>query len=332
MHNTLQPLGKWDRLCSKQNIVYWAFAWAALSLFTYIFFSGSAGGVERPFWYRIFTAYFLQNVPTLVAGILCIRNGLSRRMPSGRQVWLLMGIALISYLIGNIFFSSWELVWQLNSTGSLGDPFFVIFYFCLSLAILTAITSKRVRLQMYQWSIILGIVTYAVMIAMWILKPPATSAEIATPVAVEIIQTTTSNSSKPAPTAPIIVAPSEPEVTAPGWVMFFDGIFKPYGSMLNNFYVWSDVFLLVLAVMMILGFWGGKLSNAWQFNAQAIACYYVADMWFAYAGNHVKDYQGGFTLEVFWILGAIQFAIAAGVEFEHMLARQYEAEILTKLD
>jgi hypothetical protein len=74
--------------------------------------------------------------------------------------------------------------------------------------------------------------------------------------------------------------------------------------------------------VMILGFWGGRLSNAWQVNAQAIICFYIADMWYAYAGNQIKDYQGGFMIEVFWIFGAIQFAVAASTEFEYMLARQ----------
>ncbi len=324
MLNLSQTLEKWEYLWRKQNVIYWAFGWTALSLFTYVFFSGSAQSTDRPFWYRIFTAYFLQNVPSLIAGILCIRNGLSRRMPSGSQVWLLMGIALISYLIGNIFFSSWELVWHLNSTGSLGDPFFIIFYVCLSLAMLIAITSKRVRLKMYQWAIVLGIGAYAAIIAMWILKPPATSPAEVTSAASTAAIVQTSTNSPAAATAPAITAPSEPETTAPGWVMFFDGIFKPYGTTLNSFYVWSDVVLFILAIVMILAFWGGRLSNAWQINAQAIVCYYIADMWFAYAGNHIKDYQGGFMLEVFWILGAIQFGVAAGIEFEHMLARQQD--------
>jgi hypothetical protein len=327
MLNLSQTLGKLEHLWRKQNVIYAAFGWAALSLFAYVFFSGSAQSTDRPFLYRIFTAYILQNIPSLVAGILCIRNGLSRRMPSGNQVWLLMGIALISYFIGNIFFSSWELVWHLNSTGSLGDPFFVIFYICLSLAMLIAITSKRVRLKMYQWAIILAISAYAATIAMWILKPPATSPTVETPAA--IVQTSTANQPVPAATTPIITAP-EPETTAPDWVMFFDGIFKPYGSTLNSFYVWSDVFLFALAIIMILAFWGGRLSSAWLVNAQAILCYYIADMWFAYAGNHIKDYQGGFMLEVFWILGALQFGVAAGLEFEHMLARQKD-DVVTKL-
>jgi hypothetical protein len=315
-----QVLGKWEHLWRKQNVFYWAFGWAALSLFTSILFSGSAQSTDRPLWYRIFTAYFLENIPLLIAGILCIRNGLSRRMPSGSQVWLLIGIALISYLIGNIFFCSWELVWQLNSAGSLGDPFFVIFYVCLSLAMLIAITSKRVRLKLYQWAIVMGIGVYAAMIAIWILKPPVISPSIATSAPV-IVQNSATNPLA-AITAPSITKPSEPENTAPGWVMFFDGIFKPYSSILNSFYVWSDVVLLILAIVMILAFWGGRLSKAWQINAQALLCYYIADMWLAYASNHIKDYQGGFFLEVFWILGAIQFGLSANIEFDHMLVRQ----------
>jgi hypothetical protein len=323
MLGILQKLERWEYLWRKQNVMYLAFGWSALALFTYIFFSGSAQNTDRPFLYRIFTAYILQNVPTVFAGLLCLRNGLSRRMPSGSQTWLLIGIALISYFIGNIFFSSWELVWHLNSTGSLGDPFFVIFYICLLLAMLLAIAGKRVRLNIYQWAIVLGISLYAATLLTWILKPPATSvveAESA-PAATSQVETAT------APTGTAIIAPAiEPpaaaEPEAPGWVMFFDGILKPYGQQLNTFYVWCDVVLFAMSIVMILAFWGGRLSNAWQMTAQGIMCYYIADMWFAYAGNQIADYQGGFMLEVFWILGAIQFGVAAGVEFEYMLARQ----------
>jgi hypothetical protein len=324
-----QTLERWEYLWRKQNVTYWAFAWSALSLFTYIFFSGPAHGVERPFWYRIFTAYILQNVPTIFAGLLCIRNGSSRRMLSGSQVWLLIGIALLSYAIGNIFFSSWELVWHLNSTGSLGDPFFVIFYICLLLAMFTAIVNKRVRLNIYQWAIVLGISIYAATILLWILKPPAdvaaTTVVTATSVPTSQVQTATViSAATPAPTLAAPAPAAEPTPDAPGWVMFFDRILKPYGQNLNTFYVWCDIVLFAMAIVMILAFWGGRLSNTWQFIAQAITCYYIADMWFAYAGNQIKDYQGGFMLEVFWILGAIQFGVAAGIEFEYMLARQQE--------
>jgi hypothetical protein len=315
--NLSQKISKSEHLWQKKNVVFWALIWSGLSLFTYIFFSGPPQGIERSLWYRIFTAYVLQNIPFLFAGLLCIRNGLSRRMPSGSKVWLLIGIALISYLMGNVFFSSWELVWHLNSTGSLGDPFFVIFYICLSLAMIMAIWTNKVRLRIYQWSIVIGIALYSAILVMWILKPPAVSLAPSAP-AVSQVQ----NVQPPTVTAPDSTqTASIPKTAAPEWVMFFDRIFKPYGQNLNIFYVWSDVGLFTLAAIMILAFWGGRMSNAWQVNAQAIVCFYIADMWFAYAGNQIKDYQTGFMLEAFWILGGIQFGVAAAVEFEHMLTR-----------
>jgi hypothetical protein len=329
MLNFARTLGQWEHLWRKQNIVYWAWGWSALSILVYMFFSGSPQNTDRPLWYRLLTAYVLQNIPSIVAGLLCIRNGLSRRMPSGSQVWLLMGIALISYTIGNIFFSSWELVWHLNSTGCLGDPFFCIFYVCLSLAMVIAIATRHVRLKIYQWAIVVGIALYAATLVVWILKPPAASlaATVAPATTTQVQSQPASSSAASAPSlAPESAQPAvDSKTDAPGWVMFFDGIFKPYGSTLNAFYVWCDVVLFALAAVMILAFWGGRLSRAWQINAQAIICYYIADMWFAYAGNQIKDYQGGFMLEVFWILGAIQFALAAAIEFEHMLDRQRNA-------
>lgn len=323
-----ETLERWEKFWRRQNVIYWAFGWSALSLLVYIFFSGSAQNTERPFWYRIFTAYILQNIPTLVAGLMCIRNGASSRMPSGSKVWLLIGMALLSYVVGNIFFSSWELVWHLSSTGSLGDPFFVIFYICLSLAMTTAIVSKRVWLKLYQWAIVVGITVYAATIVTWILKPPATSdtpTVTATAAPASQIQSSSISTFIATP-APDLAEPKAEASTAPAWVMFFDRILKPYGQTLNTFYVWCDVVLFALAIIMILAFWGGRMSNAWQVNAQAIICYYIADMWFAYAGNQIKDYQGGFMLEVFWILGAIQFGVAASTEFDYMMARSRSNE------
>jgi hypothetical protein len=194
------------------------------------------------------------------------------------------------------------------------------------LAILTAIASKQVRLKLYQWAIVAGIMIYAATLVMWILKPPAvsltaTEVEAAT-ASPSQPATTTGNPNTPPSPAPELPSSPEPESTAPEWVMFFDNLLKPYGQTLNSFYVWSDVVLLGLAIVMILAFWGGRLSNAWQVNAQAIICFYIADMWYAYAGNQIKDYQGGFMLEVFWVFGAVQFAVAAAVEFEHMLERR----------
>jgi hypothetical protein len=316
MSNLLQPLSRLEHLLQKKNIVRWAIIFSSISLFFYLFFSGPMQGVERPIWYRIST-FILQDLALIGAGVLCFRNGFSKQMPSGSQVWLLIGVALFSFLIGNLFFGLWELLWHLNPVGSLGDPFFVIFYIFLSLGMIVALVSKQIKLKIYQWSIVAGITTYAAVMAMWIMTPPPTSANSTAPSAVVV--TAQSATSPALPTAKPAEVPT-PDV--PGWVKSMDDVFKPYGETLNRFYVWCDVALFGLAVAMILAFWGGRLSNAWQVNAQAIICFYIADMWLAYATNHIAGYQSGFMLEVFWVFGIVQFGVAAALEFEHMVARQ----------
>jgi hypothetical protein len=315
MTNLLQPLSTSERLLQPKSIVRWSIIFSGISLFFYLFFSGPTHGVERPLWYRIST-FILQDIALIGAGLVCFRNGLSKQMPSGSKVWLLIGVALFSFLIGNLFFGLWELLWQLDPVGSLGDPFFVFFYVCLCLGMSIAIASKQVKLKIYQWSIVAGITTYAAVMAMWIMTPPI-SANATPPAAV--VATAPSSSSSASPTTA-----TEPAATPepPAWVKLMDDVFKPYGAKLNRFYVWCDVALFGLAVAMILAFWGGRLSNAWQVNAQAMICFYIADMWLAYATNHVSGYQSGFMLEVFWIFGIVQFGVAAALEFEHMTSRQ----------
>jgi hypothetical protein len=315
MTNLLQPLSTSERLFQTKNIIRWAIIFSSISLLFYLFFSGPTQGIERPIWYRIIT-FILQDIALVGAGLICVRNGFSKRMPSGSQVWLLIGLALFSFLIGNLFFSLWELLWHLDPVGSLGDPFFLLFYVCLCLAMAIAISSKQAKLKIYQWSIVAGITTYAAVMAMWIMTPPI-SANVTAPSA--IVATETSSLSPASPSAKPAEAPT-PDL--PGWVKSMDDVFKPYGAKLGQFYVWCDVALFGLAVAMILAFWGGRLSNAWQVNAQAMICFYIADMWLAYATNHISGYQSGFMLEVFWVFGIVQFGVAAALEFEHITVRQ----------
>jgi hypothetical protein len=313
-----------SKVTSHKNLNYWAFVWTVLALCTYILFGGSPENTDRPLWYRFFTIYVLQNVPSLIAAILCIRNGLSRQMPSGSQVWLLMGLSLLSYLTGNIFFASWDLIWHLNSTGSLGDPFFCLFYVGLSLAMMLAIYSKRSQFKFAHWMVSSGISLYAAMALFTMVSSSSnTVATVPVPPAIVVVDRTSTTSNEAIdPAASRAPKLPEPKSDVPEWVMFFDRLFKPYGSTLNIFYVCSDIFLLTLSLAMILAFWGGRFTKAWQVNAQAVICLYIADMWYAYAGNQIPNYQPGYLTEVFWVLSGIQFAISAAIEFENMLANQ----------
>jgi hypothetical protein len=325
MFNHPSFLSHWDSILDKKNVIRFSLIWIVLSLVIFLSFGTSMEGTGRPDWYRAVTAYPIQNIPVILASILCLRNGLSRRMPSGSKVWLLIGIALLCYFIGNMFFSSWELVWQLSSTGSLGDPFFVLFYVFLAAAMIVAITSKRSNLNIYQWFLVGIIGVYAASLATLIQTPAV--ATVALPTAV--MQASADDSSAaaaPNSAAKIEIAqPEAPPVAIPNWVTAADNFLKPYGKTMNMFYVWCDVGLSCLAVVMLLGCWGGKLSKGWRVNAQAVICIYVADMWYAYAGNQIPNYQSGFFLEAFWLIGSLQFGIAAAMEFDMATSRRGQA-------
>jgi hypothetical protein len=325
MFKQSSSFSRWDSILDKKNVIRFSSIWIVLSLVIFLSFGTSMEGTGRPDWYRAVTAYPIQNIPIILASILCLRNGISRRMPSGSKVWLLIGIALLCYFIGNMFFSSWELVWQLSSTGSLGDPFFVLFYVFLTAAMIVAITSKRSNLNIYQWFLVAIVGVYAASLATLIQAPVAATATEPT----AIIQVDANdNSTAPTNNSPAQIEQAEaaaPPISNPGWVTAADTLLKPYGKTLNMFYVWCDVGLSCLAIIMLLGCWGGKLSQGWRVNAQAVICIYVADMWYAYAGNQIPNYQSGFFLEAFWLIGCLQFGIGAAIEFDMVMSRRRQA-------
>jgi hypothetical protein len=296
--------GSW--LWGRRSIISYSICWSALAIFIYTVFSGSMTS-ERPLWYRLLTAYGISDVPILASGLLCLRNAYSKRIPSGRNVWLLIGLGLLSFLIGNVFFASWELVWHLSSTGCLGDPFFVIFYILILVAMSIAITGKRIRLNIYQWFILAAIATYASILANFIVTAPP-----AVPAATPLVLAAENN-----PASEVLTYAAD----VPQWVASADRIFKPIGKNLNLFYVGCDIGLFCLSATVMFGCWGGKLSKAWRINALAVFFIYIADMWYAYAGNRIPNYQAGYVWEVGWVLGMILFGIAAMTEFEQSQQR-----------
>jgi hypothetical protein len=312
----------WEYLWNKQNIQRWSSGLAIVATITYAVFGGLSTNTEHPIWYRILTSCILLNLALLVSASLCLRNGLSRRMPNGRNVWLLLGCALLSFFCGSIFFSAWELAWGLNPAGSLGDPFFLMFYIFLPIAMLVAIVRKGVSLKTYQWFFLGATAAFSslLVVTITILTPGSASAEITNPAPV-VQAANPSNATDPPASAPAI-PPTAVAKAAPDWVMAIDTALKPHATNLNYFYVWSDVVLFCLATAIVMGFWGAKANRAWIVNAFAVVCFYVSDMWFAYAAGHIANYQSGFFLEIFWTFGAILFGLAAANEFDLMLVRQ----------
>ena len=111
-------------------------------------------------------------------------------------------------------------------------------------------------------------------------------------------------------------------------VLAIDSAMKPLANNFNYFYVWSDVVLFIVATLIVMGFWGMKLNRAWIINSFAVMCYYISDIWFAYAASHIENYQSGFILEIFWTFGAILFGLAAATEFDIMLTRELHKQNL----
>jgi hypothetical protein len=86
-------------------------------------------------------------------------------------------------------------------------------------------------------------------------------------------------------------------------------------SILNWFYVVSDVLLLIIATALLLAFWGGRVSQSWRMIAAAAFCLYIADMWQKYDTTSC-NYQSGGILEVFFVLGGVLFGMGAVLEHD----------------
>jgi hypothetical protein len=189
-----------EHLWSKKNIQSWSGKLAIGTTLIYALCGGLSANAEHPTWYRVLTSCILLNLALLVSALLCLRNGFSQRISSDRTIWSFLGLALLSFFFGSIFFSSWELIWGLNPAGSLGDPFFLLFYIFLPAAMLLAIFRKRVRLETFQWFFLLSIASFATLIVtvFVILAPPITATAPATVPAIEATTNASSITTAPA--------------------------------------------------------------------------------------------------------------------------------------
>jgi hypothetical protein len=151
-------------LFSTQNIVIASFSWGIFALLYFLLFSVevAAPGASpddpgtRAEWYIIGTNIF-EAIAYLKAGILCLRNWRSPQIVSGGNVWLAMGIGMLSYFLGGIFFGYTEIVLREEPFPSIGDIFFVITYLFVGIAMILAVASRRINLEGWQWIIILAI-------------------------------------------------------------------------------------------------------------------------------------------------------------------------------
>jgi hypothetical protein len=313
-------------LLSSQKIVYAGIAWAIVSLLFFLLFSTTAPGEESPLWYLIGT-YVLELVPFLAAALLCYRNWRSPQIASGRNVWLAIGLGMLSYFIAGLLFGWWELYLGLDPDVSPADLFYIAFYVLLSWGMILAVLPRRLNLEIWQWVTVAVIAVAGIAFAVWVLvatpvAPQAASVTSVTPAATAIEETALDDSTSPSVSlaqapAPGVASEEEAlEKQPPSWALWLDRALTPLSRPVNFFYVVADVFLLIIASALLLAFWGGRFAQSWRMIAAATFSLYIADMWFKYAETSTVEYESGGLLEVFFVFSGVLFAIGAALEYD----------------
>lgn len=304
-------------LFSAQTLVVSGITWAVLALLFFLLFSiPHSPDAELPLWYSIGT-YIFEWIAFLAAAILCFRNRNSTQIVSGRNVWLAIGIGMISYFAGGVLFGLWELYWGLDPDVSLGDLFYAATYVALTIGMVLAVSSRKLNLELWQWGVLVAIALAGGVFAWWLSIPPnADLAEAVPPTPIEEVAPATATADTPAAQAPPVAAEQESSVPGYGGAKAIDNFLSPYSKYVGLFYVVMDVLLLILATALLLAFWGGRFSQSWRMIAAATFSLYIADMWFKYAESRVADYQSGSLLEVFWVFSGVLFAIGAVLEYD----------------
>jgi hypothetical protein len=181
MHSSYDNSLRSKSIFTTGNIVIASMGWAILALLYFLLFSAkipAANGMEsRAEWYVVGTNIF-EAFAYLGACILCLRNWLSPQIVSGRNVWLSIGLGMLSYFIGGIIFGYTEIVLKEEPDVSLGDIFFVLTYLFLGAGMILAVASRRINLERWQWLIVLAIAVFGSLLAWWISMQQATSSDL----------------------------------------------------------------------------------------------------------------------------------------------------------
>jgi hypothetical protein len=75
---------------------------------------------------------------------------------------------MLFYFIGGVVFGYTELVLKQDPDASLGDIFFVISYLFVGAGMTSAVISRRINLEKWQWLIVLAIGAFGSLLAWWI--------------------------------------------------------------------------------------------------------------------------------------------------------------------
>jgi hypothetical protein len=329
-------------LLSNNALITLSIAWALIAIFVFLFFSVLPEGADsRPTWY-LNTITIIETGAFLFASFLCFRNWQSSQIVSGRGVWLFIGIGLLLYAGGNIFFYLWNNVFGLDPSVSFGDFFYLSSYVFLAIGMFKAVLPRRLNLDVKQWAVVFVVAVLGAALAIFpqfggdetAIAPPAPPSVSAW---VSFEAPAWAQDTAPAEPAPTEPAPAEPAPedaapedaapdapipveavpveaappsTAPSWAVSIDNLLEPFADVVGYLYIFGDWLLVVVAATLLVAFWGGRFSQSWKLIAIAAFCLYIADMFFAYQADYVE----GAVWEVFWTFSALFFGLGAVVE------------------
>jgi hypothetical protein len=249
------------------NIVLLGIGWAVLALLYFLLFSAKVPGPDgvesRAEWYVIGTNIF-EALAYLGASILCLRNWRSPQIVSGRNVWLAIGIGMLSYFLGGIFFGYTEIILKEEPDISIGDVFFVVTYLFVGIGMILAAAHRRINLEKWQWLIVLAIGVFGSLLAWWISLQQTKSLDllgnvlnwfyVVSDVAILIIATTLLLAfwgGRVAQSWRMIAAAAFSLYIADMWFKYATNSIPNYqsGEMLEVFWVWSGVLFGMGAVL-----------------------------------------------------------------------------------
>jgi hypothetical protein len=339
---------------STQTIILAGIAWAAIALLFYLLLSAPTeklafDGSARPTWYRIGT-YIFQTVAIVFSSFLCLRNWRSPKIISGRNVWLGLGFGILAWGIGNLAFAYQDFNYQHQLTQNIdslsqivtkhkADKSLPEFAKTFDKEILELIKEKDVeklapalidfgKQEKFKTKIptlsqdlekisknLEALPTLIPSIADVFFT--LTYVFLAWGMAMSVIGRRLNLFPKQWGIVSLVAAFG---LAAGGYVTFIAGnsagaIKFDVPKILNTIYALGDVWLLIVAAVLLLAFWGGKAAQSWRLIGGAAIAMFIGDLGFAYSSKS-SNYQSGDWIEFFWILAFILWGVGAALEFD----------------
>ncbi len=266
----------------------------------------SAPAPLRPAWFVIVVS-LLKIGSFLIATVLCWRNARHPDILSGRNVWQAIALGMLFYALGDITVMLWRSLWGISATASLGDVFYGASYLFLAIGLLLAVLPRPINLSLTQTLGISFTGVAGIVLATWINFYMPTVEPTGLPVSetgasvVEDYKGATAG------------AVTRSERSAPAIVTTIDERLGGVARHMGLLYIAGDCALVVMAIALLVAFWGGSYSETWKLVAIAGICLYVADMLLIYQMGQ-GAYRQGAPWEIFWIFSALCFGLSAGVE------------------